>query len=847
MKLETINKKNVPLQSIEVNGTLCDFFGKVDVRAIFQNNLNTVIETKYKFTLDTSSKICKFVVKIKDRTLVGAVRERGVAKYTYYEAVENKQTASLLQKDSLGNYSLMIGNIQPSDVVVVEYSYILRTLTENGKYKFVMPTNIGEKYIPNSTAINYNYNYTGHPDYLESFTQPPHTTDPVGYTFQFNLNWKSKAVINNVNVMNNIIAQIIKISDNEYNVLSTIAPSSGDFVIVTDCTLENNLYVAQSGDNIYSMLISQIPNEDEDITPKEFVFFIDKSGSMSGSKLESAKNALRLFLLSLNSDSKVNIVSFDNDFHAVFSKPEEYNDDNKAILLSFVDKLIANGGTEMMECITSCLNNKIPQRNVKYIAKSSSVLDHNNVVKVPAHIFGESDFCDERIYFLLTDGEVANSNQIINKVKCYADTTRIFTIGIGNDASRYLVEGIANATDGMYKMIIDETGVDEIVIDMLTNVYKTHYKNVNISFDGKIIQYGKKIYPGKYMTVFNKSTNHIDDHSNVTVSGVNCTTGELKTWQLIANKNESIPVDLAELLYVNNLVDNKDGKLTNSEIVDLCVKYNIMNDLASFIVVDDIINDQSDATITVNIPHSSVRCDECAPSESQNSCQSYVFGKTHSERVRRLSTMAIPNDTTFAPKSVKKYCTTPNTQNRSGLFFTNSLNSVGNLLDSFVNTASNTILNNDNSTVKLKSQYNNKEEEADEDDEDCGDSDDTNVPLHNTSTNFVKSNIVTGNHIWKYLKTDGHFEYSSESFSILQPKYDEKMFNNYCATHGIDKLLLFNILVVFYLKDLNENKYKMIVKNLKSWILKTGKITDTEFLTHSVQIKTMFSKSTETI
>lgn len=50
-----------------------------------------------------------------------------------------------------------------------------------------------------------------------------------------------------------------------------------------------------------------------------------------------------------------------------------------------------------------------------------------------------------RQLFVLTDGEVSNTQECINFVRKHSDTTRVFTFGIGNEASQELVKGLANA------------------------------------------------------------------------------------------------------------------------------------------------------------------------------------------------------------------------------------------------------------------------------------------------------------------------------------------------------------------------------------------------------------------
>jgi Mg-chelatase subunit ChlD len=65
-----------------------------------------------------------------------------------------------------------------------------------------------------------------------------------------------------------------------------------------------------------------------EIEPKlyEYIFLIDRSGSMSGSPITLAKEALILFLHSLPMGAKFNVVSFGSDFEKVFEQSVSYDE-----------------------------------------------------------------------------------------------------------------------------------------------------------------------------------------------------------------------------------------------------------------------------------------------------------------------------------------------------------------------------------------------------------------------------------------------------------------------------------------------------------------------------------------
>ena len=106
-------------------------------------------------------------------------------------------------------------------------------------------------------------------------------------------------------------------------------------------------------DDAYAALQMQSAKEvygDADMTKTrgEYIFVIDRSGSMSGSRMEMAKSALTLFLKSLPVHSKYNVVSFGNRFDFLHNESQAYNKKNLENTLLQVEQMSANyGGTNI--------------------------------------------------------------------------------------------------------------------------------------------------------------------------------------------------------------------------------------------------------------------------------------------------------------------------------------------------------------------------------------------------------------------------------------------------------------------------------------------------------------------
>ena len=98
---------------------------------------------------------------------------------------------------------------------------------------------------------------------------------------------------------------------------------------------------------------------------------------------------------------------------------------------------------------------------------------------------------------VLTDGEVWNSTELFDYVESQASTStlgggsgkgeiRVFTLGIGEDVSHALVDGLARVGKGFSQVVMDEReGVEAKVIRMLRGALSVHVGDYRLEWEGK--------------------------------------------------------------------------------------------------------------------------------------------------------------------------------------------------------------------------------------------------------------------------------------------------------------------------------------------------------------------------
>lgn len=548
------------LKSINITGEICDAGGSMQVEHVYYNHQVLPIEAQYNFCLNTDTTVDSLKVTIGEREIIGKVQEKSQAQKTYTEAISENKRASILTKNG-EQYTMTIGNIQPHETIVATHTYIAKLGSSNGKYLFAHPTNVGARY--GMESINYHHkNQVMH--------HIPMNLDNPTHTVYVRIVCKSKSGVKNVTSPTNEI-KLERINENEVVVTAMTLPKVGDFSLLIETNNTSAVYESTVDNKKYFMVTHKIDDEEVEYTPKEYIFLLDRSGSMSGQKIKDAVKAIISAIDLIKSDSYFNIMSFGDSYMLLFSKSVIANSESKTKAKHILSTYSADmGGTEIYHCLAACFLNSC--KEFEYV---------NNSSVCPADI--------ERIFVFLTDGQISNQGQVFDLVKKNSNKKiRIFSIGIGNDASRELVETLSKLTGGMAKMVVDSTSIESVVDNIVLNINKKYYTNLTAVVNGEMVNMiGQKIvYPDNTITAFFACN---VDSLNGELHGISLTgfhRSNQKYWPLDISSNVELASNLLQKLYVNELINS--GELSDSEIVSMSVAHNIMNQLTSFVMVDTV-------------------------------------------------------------------------------------------------------------------------------------------------------------------------------------------------------------------------------------------------------------------
>ncbi len=426
-----------PLKHTDVKAEISGFLARVEVTQEFWNPSKQKIEAVYVFPLSQRSAVDDMTLQVGDRTVRGIIKRREEAQAIYEAARAAGHVAALLDQERPNIFTQSVANIMPGETVKVTIRYVEFLKYEDGAYEFSFPMVVGPRYIPGSMAIGQQGGGWA-PDTNQvpdaSRITPPvagvHTASTrAGHDLSLEVALDAGVPIQDFRSTSHAIlwdrtsasSAVIRLKQ------QAVIPNK-DFILrydvsggrIEDAVLTHKTPAGKSSlrSTGFFTLILQPPDRipESEITPKEIVFVLDTSGSMSGFPIEKAKEAMKLALDGLHSEDTFNLITFAGDTQILFPEPVPATPKNLALAQEFLAGRSGSGGTEMMKAIRAALD-------------PSDSQDHLRVV------------C------FMTDGYVGNDMEIIAEVQKHPNA-RVFSFGIGQSVNRFLLDKMAEVSRG---------------------------------------------------------------------------------------------------------------------------------------------------------------------------------------------------------------------------------------------------------------------------------------------------------------------------------------------------------------------------------------------------------------
>lgn len=470
----------VPAVATDAEIRVSGIVARAVVRQTYRNPYDAWFEGVYVFPLPENAAVDHLRMKVGDRIIEGDIQERQAARAQYEQAKSSGQRAALVEQERPNIFTTSVANIPPRGEIIVEIEYQQTLKYDSGSFSLRFPMVVGPRYIPGAPAEGQGAG-TGWANNTDQVPDASRITPPV-------LDPAKHGPSNPVRLKVVLDAGVpLARVDSPYHAIVQRDADGGRIVELAEGSVPANkdfelkwtpaashapqaaLFTESKGDKRYALLMVMPPAKEVAAArlPREVVFVIDTSGSMSGSSIAQARDALELAIARLSEQDSFNVVEFNSYAKALYADARPATAANRDNAVRWVRRLQAQGGTEMALALNLALNGR------------------ENPGRVRQVIF-------------LTDGAVGNEDNLFKLIKDKLGDSRLFTVGIGSAPNSHFMGKAAQTGRGTFTYIGKIEEVKEKMGSLFAKLESPVLKGIDIAWPGSVEAWPKRV-PDLYL------------------------------------------------------------------------------------------------------------------------------------------------------------------------------------------------------------------------------------------------------------------------------------------------------------------------------------------------------------
>lgn len=568
-----------PLKKTSVKATINGMIADTYVVQTYTNEGTKPINAQYVFPASTKVTIHGMQMQIGNQLVTAVIKEKEVAEEEFEAAKSEGKSASMLSEERSNVFTMDVANIMPGDVVSIELHYTELIMPVDGSYQFVFPTVVGPRYVsPLIDDCGGREEWVGTP-YLSEGTPP---------TDEYDIDVTVSSAVPITSLASSSHSIDIGWTENTSAHITLADPSdyagNRDFILdykLTGDEIGTGLIVNKGENENVFMLMIQPPEryELEEIPPREYIFVLDVSGSMSGFPLNTAKKLINNLVSGLRETDTFNLILFSGTSYKMANRSVPATEENIKKAVKMISEQKGAGGTE----ISAALEDALSTPADKDVAR-------NIVIISDGYVYGEAEVF-----------KIVNEN--MNKAE-------FFSFGIGRAVNRNLIEGIATIGQGEPFIVTDEEEADEIAEKFRTYIQSPILTDIKVSFEG-FDAYDVEpamlptLYANKPIVLLGKWHGEATGTINIGgMTGGGAYSQSISVADAITGENDALGYLWARKR-VERLTDygaGGDNPDVQEEVTQIGLNYSMITPYTSFIAVLDVVRNPDGESTDVNQP-----------------------------------------------------------------------------------------------------------------------------------------------------------------------------------------------------------------------------------------------------
>ena len=446
------------IKSLEVHARLKNQVADVQVSQTFVNSGQTQMEVQFAFPLPYDAAVDSLTLLVDGKELPAELLPADKARERYEEIVRKCQDPALLEWMGHGLFQTSVFPVPPGKerTVTLHYTQLLQQ---------------GQRTT----------------DFLYPLSAAKYTTKPIE-KLEIRVTIDSSIAIRNVYSPTHTVV-VNRSGQKQASITVTekdVVPST-DFRLFFDVNPRKVAtsvlsYRPDGADDGYFLLLTtpQVPEQSEQL-PKTVVFVVDKSGSMSGEKIEQAKGAVKFVLNNLREGDLFNIIAYDSSVQSFRPELEKFSQSARQQALGFVEGIYAGGGTNIHDALSTALQQLQDRKRPNYVIFLTDGLP----------TVGER-----------SESKIAAAAKAANGVRA-----RILNFGVGYDVNSRLLDRLGRENFGASEYVRPDEDIEVHVGRVYHRISAPVLTDVEITFevdgvqpeDGQVVN---RVYPNGVFDLF---------------------------------------------------------------------------------------------------------------------------------------------------------------------------------------------------------------------------------------------------------------------------------------------------------------------------------------------------------
>ena len=447
------------IKELSVEGRLHDQVARIQVSQTFVNTGSRQMEVQFVFPLPYDGAIDSLTFMVDGKEYEAKLLAKDEARRIYESYVRRSQDPALLEWVGTGMFQTSVFPVPAGAErkVTMRYSQLMRKYQSLTDFLFPLGTAKYTDKPVEKVSVNLTIETKGE---LKNIYSPTHTvqimrTDSTHATVKYEM--KDQVPANDFRLF----------FDSAQGKLGTSVLS----------------YRPDEKDDGYFLLLAspEVSQSTSEKVKKDVVIVVDRSGSMSGKKIEQAKEALKFVIQNLVEGDRFNIVAYDNAVESFKPDMVTYSKETRDEATGFANGIYPQGGTNIDGALTRALD---------LVQKSDR----------PSFIVFLTDG-------LPTIGETNESKIIAKATEGNKSKARLITFGVGYDVNSRLLDRLSHDNRGQSEFVRPDESIESHVAKVYSRISSPVLSDVKVdfSFEGLKVEDGKPIsrnYPREVHDVF---------------------------------------------------------------------------------------------------------------------------------------------------------------------------------------------------------------------------------------------------------------------------------------------------------------------------------------------------------